>query len=186
MRGACPRTPEGRMAIAAANARKRSDATGTRFGRLTVIGMTIRGQRSWCLCRCDCGGERTIRLSSLRSGDTESCGCIVSETARATSLRHGDCIGKPTTEWVAWKSMHQRCIDPNCENWPRYGGRGITVCERWQSFANFLANMGRKPSAAHSLDRYPDNDGNYESGNCRWASASEQARNRRPRARRAA
>jgi hypothetical protein len=102
------------------------------------------------------------------------------------ALRHGDCIGKPTTEWVAWKSMHQRCTDPKWGNWGRYGGRGITVCERWATFANFLADMGRKTTSRHSLDRYPNNDGNYEPSNCRWATASQQAQNRRPRARRAA
>lgn len=162
------------------------DVTGQRFGRLTVTRMARLRGRSYCHCLCACGETAVIRWSSISRGDTCSCGCIVSETARITSLRHGDCIGKPTTEWVAWKSMHQRCTDQNCENWPRYGGRGISVCERWNSFAHFLADMGRKPSGAHSLDRYPNNNGNYELSNCRWATASEQARNRRPRARRAA
>ena len=75
--------------------------------------------------------------------------------------------------------MLDRCFNPGCKDWHRYGGRGITVCERWRDYNNFLADMGRKPSPALSIDRYPDNNGNYEPGNCRWATAKQQSANRR-------
>ncbi|HEX7893188.1 MAG TPA: hypothetical protein VF447_03285 [Terriglobales bacterium] len=85
-----------------------------------------------------------------------------------------------TREYRAWAGMIQRCTNPKHARWADWGGRGITVCERWRSFENFYADMGNRPSPAHSLDRFPDNDGNYEPGNVRWATRSEQQLNKRP------
>jgi hypothetical protein len=85
---------------------------------------------------------------------------------------------KRSPEYNAWRAMRQRCEDPNNEDFARYGGRGIKVCDRWRSFPAFLADMGLKPSRQHSLDRFPDNDRGYEPGNCRWATIGEQCRNR--------
>ena len=92
----------------------------------------------------------------------------------------GKVRGKPTPEFRVWTAIKTRCYNPNFKDFYRYGGRGIIVCERWlHSFQNFLADMGPRPSAKHSIDRFPDNDGNYEPGNCRWATGKEQSRNRR-------
>lgn len=98
---------------------------------------------------------------------------------------HGDTIHRePTPEYCAWSNMIQRCTNPKHPSFREYGGAGIAVCRRWrESFAAFLADMGRRPSARHSIDRYPDNSGGYEPGNCRWATQSEQNFNRRPRRR---
>lgn len=94
--------------------------------------------------------------------------------------KHGDASHKGTTpEYKAWSSMRARCLKPNHPKYHLYGGRGITVCERWDVYRNFLADMGRRPSSEHSLDRV-ENDGNYAPDNCRWATRSEQSRNRRP------
>jgi len=95
------------------------------------------------------------------------------------NFRHGESVGgKPSPEWVVWHSMKQRCENTNSDSYERYGARGIRVCERWQVFENFLADMGRRPSVRHSIDRFPDQTGNYEPGNCRWAIAAQQNRNR--------
>ena len=95
-------------------------------------------------------------------------------------LTHGENRrGKRTPEYISWTNLVQRCTNPKNVSFNNYGGRGITVCERWLKFENFLADMGRRPSAKHSLDRYPDNDGNYEPSNCRWATAKQQAHNSR-------
>lgn len=92
---------------------------------------------------------------------------------------HGHAAGNAETPtYRNWKSMFTRCTNPNAPHFDRYGGRGVSVCERWRSFANFLEDMGERPSPRHTLDRYPDNDGNYEPGNCRWATMQQQARNR--------
>lgn len=151
------------------------DLIGTRYGRLVVISREpmVRspsgGTRSRWLVRCDCGAEKAVDQAPLRKGETISCGCI-----RHGHARHG----AVSPEYSVWHSMMNRCTQPLHKSWPRYGGRGIRVCERWASFENFLEDMGPRPSLAHQIDRYPNNDGNYEPGNCRWARPVANARNR--------
>lgn len=161
-------------------------AEGGVFGRLTVLARSLpnkRGQAIW-RCRCSCGTEKDIRASSLKGGIASSCGCIYRETRPLIRLKHGD---KPKVhpvapEYTAWLNMITRCENPKHNRWQHYGGRGITICERWRnSYEAFLADVGRKPTPGHSLDRYPDNDGNYEPSNVRWATDIQQANNKQPR-----
>lgn len=154
-------------------------APGDRFGRLLVLSVADQRANSATRCRCDCGKETTPRALALISGHTRSCGCLSPETARALFVRHGHATGGKTTgEYAAWLGMKRRCYSVKMRAYPLYGGRGITVCDRWRdSFPAFLADMGPRPSPQHSVDRYPNKDGNYEPGNCRWATKGEQSRN---------
>lgn len=155
------------------------DLTGQRFGRWTVLSRAEdyrRGIPQWS-CRCDCGKAGVVRANILKAGESKSCGCLNREMKRNYS--HGL---SQTRTYEAWKHMIQRCTNPHAKHFSYYGGRGITVCERWlSSFENFLADMGERPPGL-TLDRYPDNDGNYEPDNCRWATWTQQAANRRKRA----
>lgn len=152
------------------------DLTGRRFGLLVVVGLAPRTKRMllWRV-RCDCGTAKVVYGCHLRSGATKSCGCILKTNPGAR--RHGHWTGRrATSEHGTWNAMLQRCSNPKAEHYDRYGGRGITVCERWLVFENFLADMGMRPSASHSIDRR-NNDGNYEPDNCHWATKKQQMRN---------
>jgi hypothetical protein len=156
------------------------DITGEKYGLLTALYPTAErsGRKVVWVARCDCGKEIPVTVDKLRSGNTKSCGCMRYEWVAESKLKHGGSRrGRELPEYAIWCSMIKRCENPNETHYPHYGGRGITVCERWRNdFAAFLADMGSRPSPQHSIDRI-DNDGNYEPGNVRWATDKDQARN---------
>ena len=165
------------------------EMTGRKYGRLLVLRrapVVAKGVKWECLC--DCGVIKVVDGNDLRKPDgraTRSCGCMQREKLLAYSK---SCTGKPghhtthglsgSLEYSSWANMWQRCTNPNDPKFHCYGARGITICERWQDFEAFFADMGLRPSADHSIDRI-HNDGNYEPGNCRWATRSQQNKNRR-------
>lgn len=171
-------------------AKRSRDATipaGTRIGRLTVCeevdrvfysGSAQTSRRYSCVC--DCGTSTTVAHSHLRSGDTTSCGCLIREKLIAVNTKHGHAKqGAVSLTYRSWRKMLQRCRDPKNNRFALYGGRGIMVCERWVSnFADFLADVGPRPSKAHSIDRI-ESEGHYEPGNCKWSTAIEQRHNQR-------
>lgn len=155
---------------------------GKRIGLWTVLredGRDRHGQAFW-LCRCDCGTERRVTGGRLRRGESKSCGCDKPRVCAEANMKHGDSArGRMTPEYRTWSNMIDRCERPGNSQYRDWGGRGIKVCSRWrESFAAFLEDMGRKPTPKHSIDRI-NNDGDYEPGNCRWATSAEQSRNRR-------
>lgn len=149
--------------------------TGTRFFRLVVVscaGKTRFHERTW-LCDCDCGNQSVVQGKRLRGGLTRSCGCLIREAR--PRLKHG-MRGSP--EYSSWRAMKSRCERETSKDWPRYGGAGVRVAAEWsESFESFYAHMGNRP-AGTSLDRISV-VGNYEPGNCRWATPKEQQQNRK-------
>lgn len=148
---------------------------GTVFGLITLTGVIGRiGRHLACEGVCSCGSPRRLyQLSSLRSGLTRSCNCLRSRRAERVN-------GKYSVEYYTWQGIRQRCNRKSHPKYKDYGGRGIKVCGRWmESFDNFLADVGRRPPEKTSLDRWPDNNGDYKPGNVRWADAKQQNNNKR-------
>lgn len=155
--------------------RKVKDIGGMKFGKLTAIRLDEENPSrhvKW-VCQCECGVQKSIEGYHLRAGKSKSCGCAHG------ALKHGQSRAKSRSRaYMSWVAMKSRCYDTKHEAYGRYGGRGITVCDRWlESFENFYADMGDRPEGM-SLDRFPNSDGNYEPGNCRWTTQIEQSRNR--------
>lgn len=152
---------------------------GRKFGRLTVLsfaGILNKTHTTWN-CICDCGTQKVVRGPNLVKGLTKSCGCISKEITAKRNLTHG--LSHKSAAYKSWENMRRRCLCPSHTQYHNYGGRGITICERWNDFENFLADMGERPPGL-SLERI-NNDGNYELSNCKWATQKEQCNNQRKR-----
>jgi hypothetical protein len=151
---------------------------GTRFNFLTITGNPYRkpGGTVWYVeCCCDCGTTKDLICKHIVSGHTKSCGCFNLKMERVGRVTHGQ---SKTGTYRSWTAMQTRCHNPNSKYYAQYGGRGIKVCDRWRSsFEDFLADMGERPEGM-TLDRFPNVDGDYEPGNCRWATTEQQANNR--------
>lgn len=161
------------------------DLTNQVFERLRVLSRAPnRGTMTMWHVLCDpdhggCGTAKVVNGYKLRTGNTQSCGCLYREMKHIRSTHGHARKGKTSAEYTSWAGMIDRCYRAASKKFHHYGGRGIRVCDRWHSsFENFLADMGPKPSPKHSLDRI-DVNGNYEPGNCRWATQSQQMRNSR-------
>lgn len=159
------------------------DLTGQRFSRLLVLrrGDNVGRNTMW-VCRCDCGLEKPIARKHLLGGRTRSCNCLNTEAKRARITHGGARLDgrQQSDEYLTWKRIRLRCLNPKATRFCDWGGRGIKICPEWiNDYAAFLRDMGRRPSNRHSIDRYPDPNGNYEPGNCRWATPAQQARNSR-------
>lgn len=144
--------------------------TGNVYGMRKVLSFAGRNASSTALwlCRCQCGSECVVQQGNLLREGANGCSC-------QRGLRHGMC---GTQTYNTWSGMLDRCYNPNHAGFSRYGGAGVTVCPEWRTFTGFLADMGECPSPQHSIDRFPDQKGNYEKSNCRWATDKEQANNK--------
>lgn len=153
------------------------DLSGQIFGKLTVVSRSApcRSGASWT-CVCECGKTTIVSACHLRQGHTKSCGCHKAKILKdGVNKTHG--MANKTPTYKTWKEMRNRCRNPNAQNWKWYGGNGISICERWNDYQNFLADMGERPLGT-SIDRI-DVLGNYEPNNCRWATSKEQAESNR-------
>ncbi len=169
------------MAKDAVTKKREPMKAGHRYGRLVSVEFSHRNKKnSFWKFKCDCGNETITNIHKARSGCAESCGCARNERAaerlRAQNTKHGM---TRTTEYNIWRNMLTRCCDPKHHKYHNYGGRGIKVCAEWQKdFLSFYHYIGPRPSFKYTLDRYPDPNGNYEPGNCRWATWQQQSRNK--------
>jgi len=151
------------------------DISGLSFGRLTAIAPIMVKPVKW-ICICECGTESVSVVPNLMSGHTTSCGCLSSRNTIGDRVRtHGM---RYSSEYSSWCAMHGR-VKPSYHERKYYFDKGITVHKDWSNFAAFISHIGLKPTNKHSIDRYPDMNGNYEPGNVRWAEPIEQTRNRR-------